>query len=160
MIERRPPGPRSNRFRGKPSAGNAVALVSCIPLLLGACDGERSDSSTQLAGVWEAKRDFGPDVRGPLTIGLSDGAWVAEIAGLTEPASERDGVIEFDLTEERGSFRGRLDADGSRIVGHWTQPRTMHSGSRMASPVALQAESEGRWRGDVVPFDEGCHQVR
>ena len=94
------------------------SLVFCL-LLLGACSGERSDPTPGLAGTWGAERDFGPDVSGLLTITHQQDRWEAEIAGFAATATGENGAIAFELPEERGSFRGRLAAEGTRIVGHW-----------------------------------------
>ena len=35
--------------------------------------------------------------------------------------TEKDGAVQFDVPQVRGSFTGKLNADGSEIVGEWTQ---------------------------------------
>ena len=129
----------------------ALTLVAFLP----SCGGERSDPTLELAGIWGAYRDLGPEVRGVLTLEHDQSDWMAEIGGVTVEATLDGGQIAFVLPDERGEFRGRRTADGTAVVGHWIQPRTMHSGRQVASPVTLRPDGEGRWQGDVVPFDDG-----
>ena len=117
-----------------------------------------SAQSRDLDGVWGARRRFGPDVRGTLTLtrhqreqeGL---AWTAEITSHRVAAKESGGWVSFELPGDRGHFRGRLDGEGP-IVGHWTQPETRHAGMPCASPVVLEPTGAGGWRGEVVPLDD------
>ena len=45
-------------------------------------------SGADLAGLWEAKLRFGPDLRGPLTIERTGDGWRAELAGVAGVAKE------------------------------------------------------------------------
>src|SRR5207245_5287118 len=63
-------------------------------------------SALELAGLWEAKLRFGPDIRGPLTIERAAGAWRAEIAGVSTETRIVGDTIRFELSEGRGAFRG------------------------------------------------------
>ena len=92
----------------------------------------------ELAGLWEAKLRFGPDVRGPLIIEYVGDEWRAEIAGRSAAARRTGDTITFELPDGRGGFRGQLDSGRRRIVGHWIQAATVTSGSRYASPVTLE----------------------
>ena len=110
-------------------------------------------TATDLAGLWEAKLRFGPDIRGPLILEHAAGAWRAEIAGRSAEAHLTGDTITFELSEGAGGFRGRLVAERGRIVGHWIQATTVNSGSRFASPVTLtRMGTAERWRGDVDPL--------
>ena len=111
-------------------------------------------SAGELAGLWGAKRNFGPEVRGTLTLLKRDGNWSAEIAGHSVSARVADGEITFEIPGGRGAFRGRLEKSGGPIEGHWTQPPIMHNGLAHASPVALEPDGKDRWRGEVVPLDD------
>jgi CubicO group peptidase (beta-lactamase class C family) len=112
------------------------------------------NSAQELAGLWEAKRHFGPEVRGTLIVEHGAGAWRAEIAGRSAPVKVTDGVITFELPDGRGSFRGRFAARRTEIVGHWIQPATIAAGTRYASPVVLMPAGREVWRGEVRPLDD------
>ena len=95
-------------------------------------------SATDLAGLWEAKLRFGPDIRGPLIIEHAANAWRAEIAGRSAKAHLAGDTITFELPDGGGGFRGHLTAGRGRIVGHWIQAITVTNGSR---PVIRAAAS-------------------
>ncbi|HEV2719219.1 MAG TPA: serine hydrolase [Thermoanaerobaculia bacterium] len=101
-------------------------------------------AANPLAGLWEAKRRFGPDARGALVLQREGEAWTADFIGRVIPVREERGVLTFAIPE--GSFRALLDKDG--INGHWTQP------DRIATPVRLQPDGPRRWRGEIAPLDE------
>lgn len=118
-----------------------------------ACANEAKSSPLDLVGLWMAKRNFGPEIRGTLTIGRDGDRWHGEIAG-HRVEGQRDGSdLTFALPGSRGTFRGRLGPDGS-IVGHWMQPPTRRGGQAVASPVRLTSNGKHRWQGEVVPFDD------
>lgn len=109
-------------------------------------------AAQDLAGLWQARLRFGPDLRGPLIVWRNAQGWSADFAGRTIPAREEHGVISFELPDGEGSFRGRFDE--SDIAGHWTQAKTTFSGLAYATPVRLTPEAPGRWRGEVQPFED------
>jgi len=126
-----------------------VTILSVSPGTLHGAQGGALD----LAGLWEAKLRFGPDIRGPLTIERAAGAWRAEISGVSTGARVRGDTISFDLPDGRGAFRGLIASGPRRIVGHWIQATTVANGSRYASPVTLtRSGSAERWRGDIDPL--------
>jgi CubicO group peptidase (beta-lactamase class C family) len=129
----------------------AVAGLAASALLLAAV---RSSPATDLAGLWEAKRLFGPDTRGPLTIAHTADAWRAEIAGRSAPVKVAGDAVAFDLPDGKGAFKGKFAAGGAKIVGHWVQPRQVTNNTAYASPVVLAAAGREVWRGDVVPLDD------
>jgi CubicO group peptidase (beta-lactamase class C family) len=119
-----------------------------------------SAETPSLTGLWAARRDFGPAVRGALYI---DGDR-ATIAGRSAPVmfgpqrgiGERGGTAEgrsisFALPNGEGSFRGEIR--GERIVGHWLQPAGVSFGP-LATPVTLIQVERSRWRGTVTPIDD------
>lgn len=112
------------------------------------------DPALELAGVWEATRRLGPQVRGDLTITRAGDAWSAEIAGYSVDARAENGEIRFEIPGDRGVFRGPRVPDRERIVGHWIQPGIAFLGNRFASPVVLRPLNSDRWRGRVVPLDD------
>ena len=114
-----------------------------------------AESAADLAGIWGATRDFGPEVRGALTLSRSESGWRAEIGGFSVDVTVSGGEIEFEIPGDRGRFSGLLDTTGDRIKGHWTQPPTANNGMRFTSAVELVAAGTDRWRGQVVPWDDG-----
>ncbi len=107
----------------------------------------------KLDGIWEAKRHFGPEVRGPLELARAGATWQARIAGYEQAVTVDRDHLTFALPGARGSFVGRLGKDDV-IRGHWVQPPDVNSGSKYASPVVLRAHGKDSWRGDVVPLDD------
>jgi CubicO group peptidase (beta-lactamase class C family) len=108
----------------------------------------QSKSAQELAGLWEAKLRFGPDIRGTLLIKQSKGEWWAEIAGHSAQAKLVGGAITFELPDGKNSFQGKFEERRTKIVGHWIQP------TNYASPVTLTKYGLGVWRGNVLPYDE------
>jgi CubicO group peptidase (beta-lactamase class C family) len=101
-----------------------------------------------VSGLWYAKKTFGPDVAGTLTIEKDGDGWRADIAGREARVSVDGNAVAFELPHEEGAFRGRLQAD--RIAGHWIQPRMQLTGTRMVTPVTLEKRGN-RYRGTVQP---------
>ena len=125
----------------------ALALVLACATLSALAD-------DTLAGLWKAKKWFGPDARGTLVLQRSGGNWSADFAGRSLPASYYNDEISFTLTKG-GVFRGRLDEHGV-IRGFWYRFGTpVNGGDRTtpvnASPVVLKPDGANRWRGDVDP---------
>ncbi len=128
-----------------------LVVLALIPGVLRGAQG----NALELAGLWEAKLRFGPDIRAPLTIERAAGAWRAEIAGVSAAARVLGDTISFDLPDGRGAFRGVVAGGRRRIVGHWIQPATVANGSRYASPVTLtRAGSAERWGGNIDPLTD------
>ena len=112
----------------------------------------QSKSAKELAGLWHAKRSFGPDVRGTLLIKPSNGGWWAEIAGKTMQAKIAGDAITFELPDGENAFKGKFEARRMKIVGHWIQAATVEGGP-YASPVTLTKNAGGVWCGNVSPLD-------
>jgi CubicO group peptidase (beta-lactamase class C family) len=128
----------------------AVA-ASALPSL--AVRTDQAPTTKDLVGLWRAKRHFGPEVKGTLTIERDGAGFRAEIQGRSSPVRLDHDRLSFELADGEGSFRGRLTND--RIVGHWIQLRGVTLGGyAYASPVTLEARSPGRWRGVVTPLDD------
>jgi CubicO group peptidase (beta-lactamase class C family) len=106
-----------------------------------------------LVGLWEASRRFGPEVRGRVTVERRDDAWSVEIAGWRVPAQVTDGFLIAEVVGG-GSLRVRPPAGEEILTGLWIQPRSVVHGARFASPVTLRPAAGGRWRGEVVPFED------
>jgi CubicO group peptidase (beta-lactamase class C family) len=111
-------------------------------------------SADELAGLWKARRRFGPDARGALVIERAGTAYTAEMVGRIVPVRLEGGELAFDLPNGEGRFRGKLEAGG--ILGHWFPPPSsaLYTGGTFASPVRLTTDGPTRWRGEVVPFDD------
>ena len=119
-------------------------------LLLGAAAPETS-VAPDLSGMWTAKLRFGPDLRGPLMIFRQNGQWRADFAGFSLPVQVEGERLSFELPDGKGSFRGVLHGDS--IAGDWLQPPSPTGGQVYATPIILETDGAGRWRGVVVPLD-------
>src|SRR5436309_12335719 len=91
----------------------------------------------ELAGLWKAKRWFGPFARGPLVIERTGATYTAEMIGRTLPIHVDRDELSFELPNGQGSFRGKLQAGGA-ILGHWYPPSSVSG--KYASPVHLKPE--------------------
>ena len=114
-----------------------IAVLALIPAF----------AYASLDGLWAARRDFGPDVRGTLRV-TGDRA---RIAGRSAAVTTDGDRVAFDLPNAEGAFRGTIRE--SRIVGHWIQPPTVWGGREYATPVTL-AKRAGGWVGEVRPLDD------
>ena len=126
-----------------------AAGVVCV----GPSGGAAPAPLSELTGLWEAQRRFGPEVRGPLLVHRRGAVWQAEIAGRSAPASVDGELVTFELPGDEGSFRGHLEAGGERLAGHWIQPSTPVGGP-YASPVVLTRVGADLWRGAVSPVEQ------
>ncbi|HYI10702.1 MAG TPA: serine hydrolase [Thermoanaerobaculia bacterium] len=118
---------------------------------------EPTGSPNELAGLWKAKKRFGPDARGTLVLQRSGDLYTADLAGRIVPVRMTNGELTFTLPDG-GRFRGKLDGQGV-ISGHWLRPGTPVNGGRngapvSASPVVLKPDGPNRWRGDVNPVED------
>src|SRR3954447_2718714 len=75
-----------------------------------------------LIGLWEAKRRFGPDIRGALLIRTGNPGLSAEIAGYSAPVKTDKNAVSFELFDGKTAFRGCFTENRAKIVGHWIQP--------------------------------------
>jgi len=113
-----------------------------------------ASGQTELVGLWKAKRIFGPEVRGTLTLTHERG-WSAEIMGYRVDATVQEQRVGFEIPGHRGEFRASLPGTGGVIEGYWVQPKTIIGGGQLfASPVTLMPLGQGRWRGQVVPLND------
>jgi len=108
----------------------------------------------ELAGLWHAKRRFGPDVRGSLLVRQANGGWLAEVAGCSTAAKLVGETMSFELPDGKGAFQGKVNQKHTKIVGHWIQPATVENGTRYASPVVLVKDKRNSWRGSIAPLDD------
>ncbi|HEX6746548.1 MAG TPA: serine hydrolase [Longimicrobium sp.] len=108
-------------------------------------------ASTDLVGLWQAKRGFDTGAAGRLVVDRAGGGWRAAIAGRTAAVRVAGDTVAFALPDSSGRFVGRFDAGRSRITGHWVQPRTVTSGNWYASPLALASCGANCFAGTVIP---------
>lgn len=108
----------------------------------------------ELDGLWAAEKRFGPEARGVLVVERRGAGYVAEIGGRVAPAGE-GGALAADFADGAGAFRGRIVDGGRAVDGWWIQPpANAAGGQRLASPVRLAREAEGRWSGVVAPYED------
>ena len=118
-------------------------------------------SPDPLIGLWAYEADFGPALRGVLTVRRGGGGWRAAIAGREVAGIVDGGEIRFRFGAE-GAYRGRLSRDGRVIEGFWLQPSGETedrsdpggSGQPFASRTVLRRAGAGLWRGMVTPLDD------
>jgi CubicO group peptidase (beta-lactamase class C family) len=140
------------------NAARRILVSVAAAAVLGPPAGRASDTppnpARELAGLWEAKRRFGPDVRGPLVIERAADGWRAEIAGRSARVRVDGDAVAFELSDGKSAFKGKFAERRARIVGHWVQPPRVENGTAYALPVTLSACGRDSWRGDVVPLDD------
>lgn len=135
----------------------AVMLSSALPLQVARGPSlKRSESPTaavnrrqpptNLIGLWEAERIFGPEVRGKLVIDRGAGQWRASIAGRTAAARVAGDTVSFVLPDSSASFRGRFESR-KQIIGQWTQGSS-------AMPLTLTGCGATCYTADVIEPDD------
>lgn len=125
----------------------AAVILAAAGLLVEIPSSKAQSSTPDLSGLWVAKARYGPDIRGPLIILGNGRSWIADIAGFTVSARTDGSSISFDLPDDKGHFRGRLN--GREIVGNWFGPKSF----AYATPLSLRPDGVNRWRGEVTPLD-------
>ena len=106
-------------------------------------------SVDELAGLWKAQRWFGPVARGPLVIRRTGSSYTADMFGHTVPVRMDRGELFFELPNNQGKFRGRLQDTGA-IFGFWF-PSNSPTGMVRSSPITLRATGKNLWMGRVAP---------
>jgi CubicO group peptidase (beta-lactamase class C family) len=132
-----------------------LALFLLITAVL-RCSGTAQSAAPakDVVGTWEATRNFGPVLRGPLTLTRGEGVWLAEIAGQRVRLNGSGNTINCVFPGGQGEFHGILNSKTDQIRGHWIQPPTANSMLRYASPVKLTSYGRNSWRGQVVPLED------
>lgn len=115
-------------------------------------------TADDLEGLWKAKKRFGPDARGTLTVQRRGRDYVADLAGRAIPITANKGELTFTFPTGEAEFRGRLDERGA-ISGHWFKRgtelfRAPNDAFVTASPVRLQSIGPNLWRGTVDPAQD------
>ena len=132
----------------------ATCMLSAFLAVLGVGGAlAQATADADLIGLWEARRQFGPEVRGQLVLIPREGGLVADIAGFAVPVVSSGDTIRFELPDRKGTFRAGRATPGQDIAGFWIQPRTAISGLTHATPVTLRWAA-GRWRGEVRPLEQ------
>ena len=135
-----------------------IGVLTVVVLVAGrslpATSAAEPKSAKDLAGLWQAKRRFGPELRGPLTLRQSAAGWRAEIVGRSTPAKVTDDTITFEFADHKGTFKGKFADHRANIAGHWFQPTQVENGAAYASPAVLTLHGKGLWRGEVSPLDD------
>jgi hypothetical protein len=103
-----------------------------------------SGAASELAGLWQARRRFGPDVRGTLVIRRIGSEWRAEVAGRTATVRRDGDSLSFELPNGEGAFRGYFSANRRKIHGYWTQQVMVNTGAHFLSPVELRGGKAGK----------------
>jgi CubicO group peptidase (beta-lactamase class C family) len=134
--------------------GILAALVLAAAASLTPITTAQTNSANQFVGLWEAKRRFGPDVRGALLLRQTGSRWQAEIAGRAAQAKMAGDSISFELPNGEGKFEGKFDGRRTKITGLWVQQRTLESGVHYAQPLTLEKYGRDIWRGNVIPLND------
>jgi len=150
-------GRQAGRFRVRTLSGDGMRLavfllIAAVPQ--SAKTTESAPPAKGLIGTWQATRNFGPVLRGLLTLTRSEGHGLAEIAGQRIPFDASGKTIHCVFPGGQGEFHGALDPKTGEIRGHWIQPATVNAMRRFASPVTLKPSGKEHWRGQVVPLED------
>jgi CubicO group peptidase (beta-lactamase class C family) len=111
-----------------------------------------ADPLDELAGLWKAKKRYGPDARGTLLVEKTSDGYLADFAGWRVPLRPDGDELAFALPNGDGEFRGKLE--NGNIRGHWIKAGTPVNDTPTASPVLLNPDGAGRWRGVVAPLSD------
>lgn len=118
-----------------------ATFLLLVPLAV--CAAEESN----LVGLWESYKRFGPEISGPVLI--DEKLQWAEAGPYLVDVTNDGNSISFVLPGGRGKFIGQPER--KVIQGHWIQPPPMQIGQNMASPVIFEKLDSGFWQGSVRP---------
>ena len=128
----------------------AAILLLSAPAVAAAGD---SPSADELAGLWKAKHDYGPDARGTLILRKTVSGWQADFRGRRIAVEEVNGVLTFEMPNREGALRAKLRPDGSVGRAQWFQPASP-ANPPFGSGIAFERDGPDRWRGEVLPLDD------
>lgn len=131
----------------------ALALLVACEAAVAEPQAQPPDSAFDFVGLWKARRDFGPEARGPLLIVRTGSGYTADMIGFTVPVSLEGDELRFELPDGRGGFRGRMQAGGT-IRGFWFPGAVGGWSQAAATPVTLMPDGGNRWSGEVVPLED------
>lgn len=137
----------------------AAVLAPATPGAAGSADtAPPAASADELAGLWKAKRWFGPFARGPLVLRKTGETYTADMAGRTTPARLDGREQSFELPNGQGSFRGKLQAGGAggqavlvipeldlvvaTFAGNYSSKGTTHTSQNLIARYILPAVRE------------------
>ena len=134
------------------------ALAALAPFILGSlllAPAWADDATAQkLVGLWASENDYGPAVRGTLTLDGRQADWRAAMAGFEVAVKHAGDAVSFTLPGDQGEFRGTLLTGGKEIRGQWIQPPGVTNNNPYATPVTLTRGAEQVWQGEVPPLDD------
>lgn len=107
-----------------------------------------------LAGLWEAKRIFGPELKGTILVKRQKDKWAAGMESYTAAGKVEASTIRFDFPDHRGSLTATIKDQKALTDGFWVQPTITHNGMSFASPVKLSPCGKDCWSGEVVPLTD------
>ena len=108
---------------------------------------------TSLVGLWEAKRRYGPDLRGELVVRGEGSTWRATIASRAANVSVMRDSVYVDFPEG-GTYVGHFARNRTTIRGNWFQPQMMTTGMRAAMPLILSPCGSGCFSAYVEPLED------
>lgn len=136
--------------------GGAVACAphAATPAVEGVSAASATSATAQdLAGLWEARRQFATGATGPVALERTGTALRATMLGRAARVSLAGDTIVALFGDSVGEFRGQLARDAARVAGFWIQPTTVTNGTRYASPLVLQRDGGAEaWRGTPDPL--------
>ncbi|HUA57556.1 MAG TPA: serine hydrolase [Verrucomicrobiae bacterium] len=138
-------------MNSRKNVGRLLCLTILASLPVGAQ--KTSQAADKLLGVWGCESNFGPLVRGKLTIDGRGQTWRAFIAGFEASVQRNGRAVTFALPGGEGEFRGELTADSGAILGQWIQPADVVLNNRYASPVKLATVDQAVWSGTLTPLE-------
>jgi len=136
----------------RPLIRTLAALILSALLLTPALGADAT--AQKLVGLWGSENDYGPAVRGTLTLDGRQTDWRASIAGFDVAVKHMGDAVNFTLPGNQGEFRGTLQAGGKEIRGEWIQPPGFTNNNPYATPLTLTRGAEQVWQGDVSPLDD------
>ena len=127
-----------------------IRVVMALLLLVTSGRSVACAQDTSLAGLWQSKRIFGPEVRGRLELRQNGESWQATIGARSAAVRVDRDSMSFDLPGAN-SFKGRVARDRNSIIGQWIDYRR-----RVTMPVVLGRcdSGPGCYVANVQPVDE------
>lgn len=119
-----------------------------------------SPPDDSLVGIWSYQTSFGSPLRGMMTLTRRGAGWRAQLGDAQANFQAEPKSIRFAFPDDRGRFRGALDADGA-VRGFWIRPGVRSdprypggSSQPFATPMSLSPAGKNVWRGTVRPLDD------
>jgi CubicO group peptidase (beta-lactamase class C family) len=135
-------------------AGVRCALFTVFLLAAPVAGVQASDQRSNLAGVWEAQRNFGPELRGRLTIIQRNNKWSAQIGEKITNVIIDGRDVNFEFPDGQGKYSGHFENGNHTISGEWVQAGAVMLGNPVTFPVTLVQTSHSQWRGELIPLDD------